>query len=121
MACTLNPLLSIFSPYRGDLQYISRLIRLAKHFVPAAIFDESRVSNVTTCCIHSFSMCVLDVRTPYIVRWDAIKFTYCMKGEREDCTGNYTTVSLSVRVIIAMENCVYFHLISSMRKMAEGT
>ena len=29
---------------RGDIQFISRLVRLVKHFVPSTIFDPSDVS-----------------------------------------------------------------------------
>lgn len=34
----------------GDIQYVSRLVRLAKHFVPAAVFDKSCVS--VRCCTY---------------------------------------------------------------------
>ena len=34
-------------PSSGYLQYISRLIRLARHFVPAAVFDPARVLHHT--------------------------------------------------------------------------
>ena len=56
----------------------------------------------------------------YILRLDARKFVGGGKGG-VDSTGDYTVVFLSDRVIIVMENCVYSHLINSMRKTAEET
>lgn len=36
----------LFISNSGDIQYISRLIRLVKHFVPACVIDSSRTGYV---------------------------------------------------------------------------
>ena len=45
----------IVSFTRGDIQYISRLVRLVRHFVPASVLDPSKTGYIHgRCCLLPF-------------------------------------------------------------------
>ena len=44
----LNVIFSLHTTFSGDMQFISRLVRLVKHLVPASVLDPLKVLGVAT-------------------------------------------------------------------------
>lgn len=104
--------------YSGDIQYVSRLVRLARHFVPAAIFEKSRVSLTSFCNPLSVTCQYVDACTivtciPFQSDYRHGKFCllpfdkFYEKNGRENM--NNTTMVSGVQWALSNLECPYTH------------
>jgi len=97
---------SLHTTFSGDVQFISRLVRLVKHFVPASVFDSMKVLGTATplCVICQAELNISHLSLPVF-----------LSSFPSPSSHPYPSMAIS------MASSASLHLTSSMRKMANRT